>query len=118
MDQLHRAITFAEEKFFGECDTRNGNEFLLMVVLSSLVWMLVPVVVLFTKWDALVTQAFQPEDLLLPLEDQHLRQRKCAEEMFTKRNVWRDLCTMEFPPQAFVQLEGLYTYDLNSIQFY
>ncbi|KAG8216340.1 hypothetical protein J3R82DRAFT_6414 [Butyriboletus roseoflavus] len=94
MDQFHRAVTFAEEKFFGECDTRK-----------------VPVVVLFTKWDALVIQAFQPEDLLLPLEDQLLRQRKCAEEAFTKRDVWADLCKMEFPPQAFVQLENMDTSD-------
>ena len=36
MDQFHRAITFAEEKFFGECDTRNGDEFPLML-LSELI---------------------------------------------------------------------------------
>ena len=30
MDQIHRAITVAEERFFGECDTRNGDEFLLI----------------------------------------------------------------------------------------
>ena len=79
--------------------------------------MLVPVVVLFTKWDALVIQAFQPEDLLLPLEDQLLRQMEHAEQLFAKRNVWRDLCKMEFPPKAFVQLESLYTYILSSIPF-
>ena len=70
--------------------------------------MIVPVVVLFTKWDALVSQAFQPEDLLLPLEDQLMRQRKHAEERFSKRNVWGDLCKMKFPPKGFVKLEGLY----------
>ena len=69
--------------------------------------MLVPVVVLFTKWDALVIQAFQPQDLLLPPEDQLMRQRKHAEKSFTKRNVWGDLCKMKFPPKAFVQLECL-----------
>ena len=30
MDQIHRAVTVAEEKFFGDCDTRNGNESLFM----------------------------------------------------------------------------------------
>ena len=81
--------------------------------------MSVPVVVLFTKWDALVTQAFQPEYLLLPLEDQLLRQRRHAEERFTKRNAWGDLCKMEFPPKAFVQLESLYIacFHLYSILF-
>ena len=32
MDQIHRAVTVAEERFFGECDTRNGDEFLWMVI--------------------------------------------------------------------------------------
>ena len=32
MDQIHRAVTVAEERFFGECDTRNGDEFLFMEV--------------------------------------------------------------------------------------
>ncbi|KAH0839442.1 hypothetical protein J3R83DRAFT_225, partial [Lanmaoa asiatica] len=91
MDQFHRAVTFAEEKFFGECNTRN-----------------VPVVVLFTKCDALMTQVFQPEDLLLSLEDQEIRWRECSKEMFAKRNVWGDLCKMAFPPKASVQLESLY----------
>ena len=69
--------------------------------------MIVSVVVLFTKWDAPVSQAFQPEDLLLPLEDQLMRQRKHAEK-FSKRNVWGDLCKMNFPPKEYVQLESLY----------
>ena len=70
--------------------------------------MIVPVVVLFTKWDALVSQAFRPEDMSLPLKDQLTRQRKDAEERFTKRNVWGDLCKMKYPPKAYVKLEGLY----------
>ena len=113
MDQHHCAVTVTEERFFSECNTRTGDEFLLMMLSGSLVWVLVPVVVLFTKWDALVIQAFQPEDLLLPLEDQLVRQRKHAEDVFTKRNVWGDLSKMEFPPQAFVQLESLYAYALS-----
>ena len=80
--------------------------------------MLVPIVVLFTKWDALVDQAFQPEDLLLPFEDQLLRQRKHAEERFTKRNIWRDLCKMNILPQASVQLESVYTYAFISTLSY
>ena len=32
MDQIHRAVTVAEERFFGECDTINGDEFLFMEV--------------------------------------------------------------------------------------
>ena len=108
MDQHHRAISVAEERFFGECNTRKGDEIMLSCFLSPLTWMIVPVVVLFTKWDALVSQAFQPEDLLLPLEDQLMRQRKHAEEKFNKRNVWGDLCKMEYPPKAYVKLESLY----------
>ena len=70
--------------------------------------MIVPVVVLFTKWDVLVPLAFQREDLLLPLEDRLMRQRKHAEERFSKRNVWGDLCKMKYPPKAYVKLEGVY----------
>lgn len=36
MDQFDRAVVVAEEKFFGECDTNNGNEFFLMM-LSKLI---------------------------------------------------------------------------------
>ena len=32
MNQIHHAVTVAEEKFFGECDTRNGDGFLLMEI--------------------------------------------------------------------------------------
>ena len=38
MDQIHRAVTVAEEKFFGDCDTRNGDEFLFIEV-SVLIWL-------------------------------------------------------------------------------
>ena len=69
--------------------------------------MLVPVVVLFTKYDALMIQAFQPEHILLPLEDRLKKLRECSQEMFSKRNIWGDLCKMAFPPQASVQLESL-----------
>ncbi|KAH0829101.1 hypothetical protein J3R83DRAFT_2567 [Lanmaoa asiatica] len=101
MDQIHRAVTVAEERFFGECDTRN-----------------VPVVVLFTKCDALMIQVFHPEDLFLPLEDQLIRQRERAEEVFTKRNIWGDLCKMAFPPQASVQLASLFMYAILFITFH
>ena len=30
MDQIHHPITIVEERFFGECDIRNGDEFLLV----------------------------------------------------------------------------------------
>ena len=69
--------------------------------------MIVPVVMLFTKCDALMIQAFQPEHMLLPPEDQLKRLRECGQEMFDKRNIWGDLCKMAYPPQASVQLESL-----------
>ena len=35
MDQHHRAVTVAEERFFRECDTRKGDE-LFLIMLSGL----------------------------------------------------------------------------------
>ena len=36
MDQHHRAISVAEERFFSECNTRTGDEF-IFVMLSELI---------------------------------------------------------------------------------
>ena len=36
MDQHHRAVSVAEEKFFGECNTRKGGE-LFFFMLSELI---------------------------------------------------------------------------------
>src|SRR5882757_4756963 len=48
MDECHRAITKAEEKFFSECNTNSG----IFMIVTSLIDS-VPVIVVFTKFDAL-----------------------------------------------------------------
>ena len=49
MDQHHCAVSVAEERFFGECNARKGDEFIFIIFSTSLTWVTVPVVVLFTK---------------------------------------------------------------------
>ncbi|KAJ8581797.1 hypothetical protein M405DRAFT_831837 [Rhizopogon salebrosus TDB-379] len=89
MDEHHRAITTAEEWFFSECDTNN-----------------VPVIVVFTKFDALSAVALGElrKSPGLTRKDIFERTPKRVEEIFVNANIWGRLCETRHPPKDRVRL--------------
>ena len=70
-----------------------------------------PVVVLFTKCDALLANAFgelKPEEKKLPGEEQFSKMRECVKEMKEKNPAWGMLTTKRYPPKNCVYLESKY----------
>ncbi|OAX42828.1 hypothetical protein K503DRAFT_272446 [Rhizopogon vinicolor AM-OR11-026] len=88
MDECHRAITKAEEKFFVECDTSS-----------------VPVIAVFTKFDALWDDAFGQlkESGLSRIECKRMVLEK-AQEIFTNMKIWDRLRETQYPPKDWVYL--------------
>ncbi|KAG9308991.1 hypothetical protein JVU11DRAFT_11295 [Chiua virens] len=94
MDQYHRAVLAAEEKFFNECDTGS-----------------VPVVLVFTKCDALLIQgmaALTPEEEKLPQERKIVIGKQNAERMLKGNPTWERVQKMMYPPNAYVELRELH----------
>ncbi|KAJ8580653.1 hypothetical protein M405DRAFT_31699 [Rhizopogon salebrosus TDB-379] len=89
MDEYHRAITVAEEKFFSECDTDN-----------------VPVIAVFTKFDALSAVALGELRRTLGLTRKDILERtpERVEEIFADANVWGRLRETRHPPKNYVRL--------------
>ena len=108
MDQYHRAVLSAEEKFFDECDTGKG-EFVLPCCTSHSLLISVPVVVVFTKCDALLAGAFgklKLDERKLPWEEQLVRIEEYAKEMLRESTAWERLKTRQYPPKDYVILES------------
>ena len=82
-----------------------------------MVWS-VPVVVLFTKFDALVPVALgklAPADRWLPIQERLLKAKPLVEGIFDRADVWGRLSKMTHPPKSCVRIEGVcdvifYTY--------
>ncbi|KAH0826998.1 GTP-binding protein [Lanmaoa asiatica] len=94
MDKLDRAIQRAEEMFFEDCDPGN-----------------VPVLVLFTKFDALLPVALgklAPGDRRLPLQERLSKARGLIEGIFNRADVWGRLAQTKYAPKASVQIEGMH----------
>jgi len=94
MDRLDRAIQRSEEMFFEECDPGN-----------------IPIVVLFTKFDALVPVAMgelAPVDRQLPIQERKLKAKLLIEEIFNRADVWGRLSKMMYPPKSCVRIEGMH----------
>ncbi|KAF8555147.1 hypothetical protein OG21DRAFT_1411408 [Imleria badia] len=94
MDKLDRAIQRSEEKFFDECDTGN-----------------VPVVVLFTKFDALRAVALgklAPADRRLPLQDRLSKAEALIEEVFNRADAQGRLSQMKHAPKSCVRIGGMH----------
>ncbi|KAJ8581424.1 hypothetical protein M405DRAFT_777435, partial [Rhizopogon salebrosus TDB-379] len=89
MDEYHRAITAAEERFFSECDTNN-----------------VPVIAVFTKFDALSAVALGELRSTpgLTRKDVFEMTPKRVEEIFANANIWGRLCGTRHPPKNYVRL--------------
>ncbi|KAG9308510.1 hypothetical protein JVU11DRAFT_11854 [Chiua virens] len=93
MDQYHRAVLAAEEKFFDECNTGN-----------------VPVVLVLTKCDALLLQglaALTLEEKKLPRKERLMRGQEIAENMLKNNPVWGRVESMRYKPTAKVELKDL-----------
>jgi len=94
MDQYHRAVLSAEEKFFDGCDTGN-----------------VPVVVVFTKCDALLAPAYgelKPDEMKLPRKERLMKAKEYATEMLRNNTAWERLKTRKYPPKDYVELENMH----------
>ncbi|KAG9312606.1 hypothetical protein JVU11DRAFT_7003 [Chiua virens] len=94
MDQYHRAVLAAEEMFFNECDTGS-----------------VPVILVFTKCDALLIQgmvALTPEEQKLPKDRRIVIGQQNAERMLKRNSTWDKVQKMMYPPKACVELRELH----------
>ena len=68
----------------------------------------VPVVVLFTKFDALRPLALAkltPADLTLPLREKLSKAKPLMEEVFSEANIWGRLSEMTYPPTSSIRIE-------------
>ncbi|KAN0078393.1 hypothetical protein V8E55_010450 [Tylopilus felleus] len=93
MDKLDRAIQRSEEKFFDECDPGN-----------------VPIIVLFTKFDALLTVAMgklASADRQLPLSQRRLKAEALIEGIFHEVDVPGCLTQTKYAPKSYVQIGGM-----------
>ena len=72
----------------------------------------VPVVVLFTKFDALLPVALGKVNRQLPLQERVLKVKPLIEGIFNAADVWGRLSCLTYPPKSCVRIEGLY-YDLS-----
>ena len=71
----------------------------------------VPVVVVFTKCDALSATAIgklTPEERQLPPAVQLSRMREYVKEMLRNNTAWERLNTRKHPPKVYVHLESKY----------
>ncbi|KAF8447376.1 hypothetical protein L210DRAFT_3757287 [Boletus edulis BED1] len=94
MDKVDRAIQRSEEKFFDECDPGN-----------------VPVVVLFTKFDALLPKALgklAPADRKLPLQERLSKAEPLIEDIFDKADIWGRLTPMKYAPSSCIRIKDMH----------
>jgi hypothetical protein len=71
----------------------------------------VPIVVLFTKFDALVPVALgklEPADRRLPIQERVVKAKTLIEGIFNNADVWGRLSNMTYPPKSWVQIEGVH----------
>jgi len=94
MDKLDRAIQCSEEMFFNECDTKN-----------------VPVIVLFTKFDALLAVAMSKlsnGDSKLQREEKIAKAHGLMDEIFDNANIWGRLSQLNHAPKFNVRIRGMH----------
>ena len=71
----------------------------------------VPIVMLFTKFDALVPVALgklAPVDRKLPIQERLVKAKSLIDGIFDRADVWGRLSKMIHPPKCYVCIEGLY----------
>ena len=78
----------------------------------------VPVIVVFTKFDALWDDAFgQLKELGKSRMESKEKAPEKAKEIFTKMKIWDRLHETRYPPKDFVCLTGVSTYDFICIVY-
>ena len=120
-DALYRTGTVSQ--WISSIEQSNGprkfsSEGVILEIVSSLHCSLfelmilsVPVIVLFTKFDALLPVALGklvPADRQLPAQERLSKAKSLIEGIFNKADVWGRLSQMTYPPKSCVQIEGLY----------
>jgi hypothetical protein len=71
----------------------------------------VPVIVLFTKFDALLTVAMGKMtggDRRLPLQEKMAKAHELVEGIFDNADVWGRLSRLTHPPKCSIRMEGMY----------
>ena len=109
MDQYHRAVLSVEEKFFDECDTGNGKIWFYYGLCLNHYQIAVPVLVVFTKCDALWAAGFaklKQDERKLPTEEQFILVKEYAKRMLRDSTMWERLKTRQYPPKDYVHLES------------
>ena len=78
----------------------------------------VPVIAVFTKFDALWDNAFGQlkESGLTRMENKRMVPEK-AKEIFTNMKIWDRLCETQYPPKDYIYLAGVSTHDFICIVF-
>ena len=107
-----RPFTAAERSFFSECGTGSGqHNFYGSKILSEIVFFVVPVVAIFTKFDALEVKAYS--ELKDELEGEPETTRKGAIARAPARavadfqkNYLPDLYERKYPPRRHVYLRS------------
>ena len=100
-----RPITVAEEFFFSEHGTGKGEEIVNPCYLLSL--SSVPVIVVFTKFDALDAAAFgELRDQGMSIQEAVALAPEHAKEIFKRNGYYSRLQAMKFPPRNFVCMQG------------
>ena len=81
-----------------------------------MVWS-VPIVVLFTKFDALLPVALGKLARQLPRTERLSKAKALIEGIFNTADVWGRLAKLKYPPTSCVRIEGLYYIFLFTVVF-
>ena len=95
-----RPLLDLEIRFFNEARTRNGLDAHFLFFCCLTLFLTVPVVAIFTKFDDLITQVYNDE-----VDEQG--NRRVAENELEKK-FRKPLYGFKFPPKAHVRMEGTY----------
>ena len=105
MEDHSRPITKAEETFFSECGTGKGEEIVNPCYLLSL--SSVPVIVVFTKFDALHAVAFgELREQGMSIREATALAPEHAKEIFKRNSYYSRVQAMKFPPRNFICMGG------------
>ena len=105
MEDHSRPITVAEETFFSKCGTGKGEEIVIpccLLRLSS-----VPVIVVFTKFDALHAVAFgELREQGMSIQKAAALAPEHAKEIFERNGYYSRVQAMKFPPRNIICMGG------------
>jgi hypothetical protein len=105
-----RPVTKAEEDFFSKVGTGKGNKFCWTVMVTGIsdMQLLVPVIVVFTKFDAHDDEAYEglKNEGISPDDAANQAQSRAIED-FQKTCMSLPIFTSNYPPKAYVILWGM-----------